>query len=177
MDGSAREAIETSWNAFIHVRALCPAARQSFIGETGYQSPPWYRQRGASYTVSLPAPINPEHLNRLREGASFVNRSFIITMAAILEAYDIVPYRVDPNRTLDGGDHVQIIKWLRNRYAHGEYEYDETNDYHVQTRKLLEAVLPGVAAETDGFPASIDSVLEPLKDGVLRYIDAVQRLA
>ncbi|MBN1460112.1 MAG: hypothetical protein JXA57_11270 [Armatimonadetes bacterium] len=175
MDSSAREAIETSWNAFIHVRALCPAARQSFAGKTSYQSPPWYRMRGASYTVTVPSEIDQEHLDRLREGASFVNRSFVITMAAILEEYGVVPYRVDPDRSLEGGDHVQIVKWLRNRYAHGEYEYDENNGYHVQTRELLEATLHCMSANSDGFRASIDSVLEPLKDGVLRYIDAVPR--
>ena len=177
MDRSAHDAVETSWRAFIHVRALCPSARDSFIGATSYQSPSWYRNRGARYTVSLPAPFTDDDLTRLQEGTSFVNRSFIITLAAILEAYEIVPYRVEPDRSLDGGDHVQLVKWLRNRYAHGEYEYDATNEKHVETRQLLENVLPDIADATEGFPASIDSVLEPLKDGVLQYIDAFERLA
>lgn len=177
MAEDAHAAVETAWQAFIHVRALCPSAHESAIGSTGWVSPGWYQARGAVYVVSLPGPMTSDEFDTLQRMTAFVNRSFVITLAAILEAYGIVPYRADPDRSLDGGDEAQLVKWLRNRFAHGQYDYDQADSQHVETRQLLEHLLPEVANRADGFPAAIDSVLEPLKEGVQRYIAAHQRLA
>jgi hypothetical protein len=101
---------------------------------------------------------------------SFVNRSFIIYMATVLEEYGVVPYRLNPDRTKNGGDHVQLIKWLRNRFAHGEWVYDASNTKHVDTWSLLTTLFPKHTLMSPNFDIPIDSVLEPLKDGVLEYI-------
>ncbi len=173
MNCEAYEAIERAWLACVKVRALCPGAREDAIGSTLYQSPDWYKARGVNYFVRSEGLLTEEGLASLREMTAFVNRSFIIVMAAILEAHDVVPYRIDPDRSRDGGDHVQLVKWLRNRFAHGEYEYDPGNALHVETRELMEELLPSTKhPERQGFPAAIDSVLESLKDGVLRYMRA-----
>jgi len=93
-------------------------------------------------------------------------------MAAILEAHRVVPYKDNPDRTKPGGDHVQLAKWLRNRFAHGEWVYDASKQKHVDTHKLLEKLFPKAAVSGPGFILSIDTILEPLKDGVLTYIRA-----
>ena len=173
MNREAYEAIKDAWQACVKVRALCPSAREDAIGRTVYQSSGWYRERGVNYFVKPDGPLTKEGLASLQQMTAFVNRSFIIVVAAILEAHDVVPYNTTPDRSRDGGDHVQLVKWLRNRFAHGEYEYDPNNKKHVETRQLLEILLPDTATPTlQGFPAAIDKILEPLKDAVLRYIAA-----
>lgn len=63
-----------------------------------------------------------------------------------------------------------LTKWLRNRFAHGEWTYDEKNRSHVETRELLERLFPRATECNKGFVLEIDTILEPLKDGVLTYI-------
>jgi hypothetical protein len=172
MNQSAFDAVEKVWTLTVKARARCPYADESAIGTNGYISPPWYRSRGAVYIVNLPKSLSEDDRNELIEIGSFINRSFIISMSAILEAYGVVPYRVQPDRTKPGGDHAQLTKWLRNLFAHGEWDYDASNQDHVKTRSLLVKLFPSAGAGEPRFVVSIDSVLEPLKNGVLEYIQA-----
>jgi hypothetical protein len=172
VNDGARTAIEDSWQAFVKVRALCPSANDDAIGAVAYASPGWYQARGAKYFVQPSRPLTPDDLEELRRMTTFVNRSFVITMAAILEAYGVVPYGTSPDLNKLGGGHAHLVKRLRNHFAHGEHEYDAANPRHVKTRQLLERVLPVGASKGPGFVTSIDTVLEPLKDGVLDYIAA-----
>ncbi|MFH1024550.1 MAG: hypothetical protein V1809_14310 [Planctomycetota bacterium] len=174
MNKAAYSAIEQAWQACVKVRALCPSTRKSAIGRTEYKSTNWFEKRGVTYFVRPQVPLTQEGLNELQQMTAFVNRSFIIVMAAILESYDVVPYCTTPDLSLDGGEHVLLVKWLRNRFAHGDYDYNPTDKSHVETRQLLEKLLPATKTpEMSGFPAAIDKVLEPLKDGVLQYISKV----
>jgi hypothetical protein len=122
--------------------------------------------------VNLAKPLTAADVAELNQIGSFVNRSFVISIAAVLETNGVVPYRADPDRTKPGGDHVQLTKWLRNRFAHGEWVYDANKPKHVETRKLIDNLFPSGATGGAGFITSIDSILEPLKDGVLAYIRA-----
>ncbi len=172
MNQSAFDAIEQVWTETVKARALCPYADKSAIGMNGYISPPWYQAHGAVYFVNLAKPLTEEDVNELKQIGHFVNRSFVISMAAILEAHGVVPYGSAPDRTKPGGGHVQLTKWLRNRFAHGEWEYDDSNQKHVDTFNLLVKLFPDTGAGGPQFVISIDSILEPLKDGVLTYIRA-----
>jgi len=170
MNQTAYDAIEEVWTLTIKARALCPYTTESAIGMKGYISPGWYQVHGAVYFVNLADPLTASDVKELNQIGSFVNHSFVIAMASILEANGVVPYRGDPDRTKPGGDHVQLTKWLRNRFAHGEWVYDANNPKHFETRRLLEELFPNGAAGGPGFITSIDSILEPLKDRVLTYI-------
>ena len=170
MNNAAFDAIEKTWALTIKARALCPYTDASMIGQAGYISPPWYRTRGAVYFVNLAKPLTSVDVHELNQIGSFVNRSFVISMAAVLEEHHVV--RPSPDHPIQGGDHVQLTIWLRNRFAHGEWEYNADEANHVETRTLLERLFPRGAAGGSGFVLSIDSILEPLKDGVLQYIRA-----
>jgi hypothetical protein len=172
MNKAAHDAIENIWRLTIKTRALCPHAEASLIGEKDYLSPPWYRARGAVYIVSHPQKLTEKDVQELNQIGKFVNRSFIISMAAVLEEYGVVPYGTSPDRSKNGGDYVQLTRWLRNRFAHGEWQYDVSNPKHVETRQLLETLFPQGATSEPGFVTSINSILEPLKEGVLAYIRA-----
>ena len=169
MNEAAYNAIERLWDSTVKARALCPCTDSKAVGLTGYISPEWYQKRGAIYFVNLAAPLKFEDVQELNHIGSFINRSFVISMMAVLEEHGV---RSPIDRFKNGGDHVQLTKWLRNRFAHGEYEYDANNKMHVETSDLLKKLFPGRAASGPNFGTPIDSILEPLKDGVLAYIRA-----
>jgi hypothetical protein len=172
MNKAAYDAIEKIWKLTVKTRALCPHAEASLIGATEYLSPSWYRARGAVYFVAHPKKLTEQDIQELNQIGESVNRNFIISMAAVLEEYGVVPYRNNPDRSKNGGDHAQLTKWLRNRFAHGEWQYDASDQNHVETRQLLEELFPNGTASEPGFVTAINSILEPLKDGVLAYISA-----
>jgi hypothetical protein len=172
MNQCAYDAIEQLWTLTVKTRALCPYIDKSAIGRKGYISPRWYQDHGAVYRVKLAKPLTAVDVTELNQIGGFVNRSFVISIVAVLETNGVVPYRGAPDRTKPGGDHVQLTKWLRNHFAHGEWEYNPDNQKHVETRKLIENLFQSGATGGAGFITSIDSILEPLKDGVLKYIRA-----
>lgn len=172
MNQTAHDAIERAWTLAIKTRALCPHTDPSAVGLSGYISPPWYQARGAVYFVNLAEPLRSQDVDELNQIASFVNRSFVITMAGILEMTGVVPFGSNPDTSKQGGKHAQLTKCLRHRFAHGEWVYDASKPKHVATLKLIDELFPKVAAVTSGleFIIPIDSILEPLKNGVLDYI-------
>ena len=172
MNKEAYDAVTKAWALTIKARALCPFIDESAIGRTGYISPEWYRERGAVYFVNLAQSLTAGDVQELNQIGSFMNRSFVISMAAVLEEYKVVPYKSKPDSSKEGSKHVQLTKRLRNRFAHGQWEYNADCNKHVETRELLEELFPEGSAKGSGFVTSIDDILEPLKDGVLAYIRA-----
>jgi hypothetical protein len=132
-------------------------------------NPEWYRARGAIYFVNLAQPLTATDVEELRQIGSFVNRSFVISMAAILEEYGVIRAGHDLDRSREGGDHAQLTRWLRNRFAHGQWQYNANDPEHRKTPALLEKLFPEAASGGSGFMPSIDGILEPLKDGLLTY--------
>jgi len=172
MNQRAYDAIKEVWTLTVKARALCPFIDTSAIGKKGYISPEWYQDHGAVYFVNLAKELTAADVKELNQIGSFVNRSFVISIAAVLETNGVVRCGANPDRTKPGGHHVQLTKWLRNHFAHGEWVYDANNPKHIKTRKLIENLFSSGAADGTGFITSIDSILEPLKDGVLAYIRA-----
>jgi hypothetical protein len=168
----AKDAIVSLWQQTVKARALCPVTDDSAIGMTGYMSPPWYQARGATYFVNLAQPLTGADVEQLKQIGSFVNRSFVIALAAILEETNVVPYQRSPDLKKDGGEHAQLAKCLRHRFAHGDWTYDDADNKHNKTRALLQKLFPTVPQLGTDWVIPIDEILEPLKDGVLRYVDA-----
>jgi|GEM_PF-1662088 len=175
MNDAAYQAVSKAWALTVKARALCPytdESDESWVGTSGCVSSPWYRERGALYFVISAQPLTKVDVQERNEIGEFVNRSFIISVAAILEEHGVVPYGKNPDTEREGGHHAQLVKWMRHRFAHGEWDYDPDKQNHVKTRRLLEELFPEESAKGSGFVTSIDKILEPLKDGVLAYIRA-----
>ena len=172
MNQAAYDAIQNAWTITVKARALCPYLGDTAVGKSGYMSADWYLDRGAVYFVNLATPVTLGDVKELRKIASFINRSFVISMAASLEEHGVVPYRGTPDSSKAGGKHAVLTKRLRNHFAHGEWEMDVAKPKHLRTRRLLEELFPSGAAEGPGFVISINTVLDPLKEGVLEYIYA-----
>ncbi len=114
MNQIAYEAIEKLWRQTVKTRALCPITRDSAVGMKGYISPPWYQARGATCFVNVSQPLQAADVAELKEIGSFVNRSFVIAMAAILEETNVIPYGMDPDVTVHApGSSVGGGRWAR----------------------------------------------------------------
>ncbi|MFC2105250.1 hypothetical protein ACFLS0_00610 [Candidatus Bipolaricaulota bacterium] len=171
MNQVAVDAIEKAWMRTVKARALCPYTDDRMIGASAFASPSWYKERGVEFFVKPAKELTVEDISELRGIGTFINRSFVITICAILEETGVCKYLTDPDSSKQGGEHVQLAKWLRNRFAHGEWEYDDTDGRHVETLQLQRKLFP-VTSAVDEFATSIDKVLEPLKAGVIEYIKA-----
>jgi hypothetical protein len=168
----AFDAIERLWRHLVKARALCPYMPDTMLGAEAYIAGDWYSGRGATYFVKPSRPLVRADLTEINETGGFINRSFVISMAAALEEHNVVPCGTGPNRAIPGGDHVQLVKWLRNCFAHGDSVYDATDKRCVRARQLLQELFPVPTQGTVGFVYSIETILEPLKNGVLQYIRA-----
>jgi hypothetical protein len=148
---AAYKAIEKLWASTVKARALCPLIDETAIGLDGYISSPWYQARGAVYFVNHAEPLTAKDVKELNYIGSFINRSFIISLVALLEEHKVVLFGSGPDTSKDGGNHVKLTKLLR----------------HIP--KYFKRVFPN---RDLSLSIPIDAVLEPLKDGVLAYIRA-----
>jgi hypothetical protein len=162
MNDAAYLAIEEAWKLTVKARVLCPIIDDSAIGMTGYISPLWYQAHGATYFANLAKPLTAADVEELRQIGSFVSRSFVISMVAILKEYRVVPYNHRPDCSREGSEYVLLTKWLRNRFGHGEWQYDVSKQQHRETRELLKRLFPEVASGASGFVTSIDGILDSM---------------
>ncbi len=168
MSNAAYDAIAEAWEITKLIRSLFPSTPYPESRFTEIVSPSWYQQiAGVGGQVSFLKPVTGKTLNNI---GKFVNESFVIFMMAILEEFEVVSDEKPIDLSKEGGKYVQLVRWYRNRFAHGESEFDPANPKHVETRALLEELFPNLAKSTTGFPTSIDSVLPDLVAGVLAYI-------
>ena len=170
MNKDANDAIEKAWTLTVKARALCPSISESAIGSTAYASPSWYQKHGAVYFVVPTEKLTAKHIIEIGHIGDFVNRSFVITMVAILEEYGVDISKKQLDCSKGGGKHTELAKWMRNRFAHGEWQYDASCPKHIETFERLKELFPNAISGEPCFVTSIDKVLEPLKDGVLTYI-------
>ena len=169
MNEAACYAIEKLWTSTVKARALCPLIdEESAVGQCGYISPPWYEDNGAIYFVNLAKPLTKEDVRELIHIGDFINRSFVISMVAVLEENDVLPSGTkldDLDCSKNGVNHVKLIKLLRHKFAHGKLKDAKLE----RISDLFKKVFPD---RDPGLSIPIDDVLEPLKDGVLAYIRA-----
>jgi len=112
---NAYNAIKNLWKLTVKTRALCPVARDSAKGKTQYMSPKWYRDRGAKYVVTRAKPLKAKDIEELAQIGSLVNRSFVISMAMILEENCLKILCDDPCKLSRDEQHALLTKWLLGR--------------------------------------------------------------
>jgi len=139
---AACEAIEKAWKLTQRIRGLCPSTNnpQSLVGQMGYRSGGWYRERSIDFIVRLPRPMTLDDAQNLNLMGTFVNTSFIITMAAILEGYEFTPYGDSVNKSKECWEFALLTKWLRNYFVHGEFKRTPTAEDIKKAKKTRPSV-------------------------------------
>jgi hypothetical protein len=159
--------IVSIWTNLILLRGLMPVTANS----SGYETPPWYSQRGVRCSVRFSGSagdgITPEQFEQARE---WTNRAFVLRMVATLEAFLPGRKRIHkfllPN--LPGMREWHHARQLRNAIAHGDL-LDDPKDVRE------EAVLfrRGTHGATE-CKLAINDVLEPLWARLLMFARRVE---
>lgn len=92
------------WNTFLQVRATHPYIRATHIGQTSYESAPYYKIKGLNFKVQFVKPLTKEDVERLNGLGYWVNQSVIVRFYALLEYYGVVSETKKINIELEGHD-------------------------------------------------------------------------
>ena len=163
----------------VSTRAVFPYVPKEFVGEKSYSTAPFYKQYGHSIDFIFSEPLTDNQIDNFDAIGRWINQNFLIRLCAILEYHEIIPKleKGRINTKLEGHNHVDILRRLRNILAHtsGRYNKDKAEE-----RKLLERIsktysLENSLSNIDTYPVPIDTLLIPLAEGCKRYIQALAK--
>ena len=171
--------LDNLWMNFKNCRAHFPAISNTMIGETIIPTAPYYVADGFQVSFVLNEPLDEHKINKIHEIGHWINQNFVVRLCALLESRDIIPKdekkRID--QTIDGWQGVDLVRRLRNYFAHSSGRYDSSKGEHVKTMDVLGEHL-GIDMEgRRDFPLSINTVLEPLFNGCKKYTKSKLNIA
>ena len=177
MDVSAEELcaqIDRLWDCFFRLKAFVPYTEDTMVGAQVLEGAPYYAAGGRALELHFEPPLTPEHIAEINESGLWLNENYVVRLYAVLESHDAIRYGEPVDQELEGGEHVAILKKLRNRIAHDDGRFDPEDTRHQKLAEDLSELYN--IEETDReshFHLPIDKVLKPMTDGVKSYVHAV----
>ncbi len=170
-----QEQIEQHWQNLLLIRSLTPYLKFSLIGYKSWHTAHLYKKEGYSATVWLDQPLTQEKIETINFASNSINQSFVVRLWAYLE-YCGVYEQID--HSLKGHDEIDILRRLRNHFAHKSGDYNPDNKKQRKTyNRMIEVFnldLQRYPESNRLFPVSIDEVLKPLVEGCKRYVKALE---
>lgn len=154
---------------FTNCRAYFPYMSQHNIGAREIITAPYYSSRGFHVIFQFDQPLDDAHISKNNEIAGWINQNFIIRLHALLESYSVA----NPiDHSVDGWKDVDLVRRLRNVFAHKNGKYDPTDHEDVKLVEELKRHLCVSEILNNGieFGLSIDTGIEPLFNGCKKYI-------
>lgn len=164
-------ACDALWRDFNNCKAHFPFVPLDAKGAKKVRTAPFYIAQGFDIEFYFSKGISEEGITRINQIGHWLNQNFIIRLCAILESFEVVS-KTETNKIdfkFEGAEHVNIVRRLRNCFAHSSGRYDPTDKDHKKTMQLIHDKL---GIPTDGatdWPISIDKVLNPLYKGCIMY--------
>lgn len=155
---------------FLKVRSRFPYMSEAAIGLTSFSPPPYYQSHGIDLEIHLTEPVTFEVKNENNTIAHFINQNFILRLYAILNYYGFVGETISLNKESPGFLEVDLLRRLRNIYAHSIGNYNPDNENHVKLREVMEKRFGINIIHYDEFPLNIDEVLDEIVAGCKIYI-------
>ena len=147
------------------------------IGERSCRTAPFYQRRGFGITFRFAEPLTAERIDEINEIGHWINQNYVVRLCALLEAHNVISRTRSINADLDGHDEVDILRRLRNEFAHTEGWYNPTGP---EQRRLQNRLIEHFSLEPENHPEAsdkfripIDEVLVPLTEGCKRYVQAL----
>ena len=167
------------WLDFNNCKAHFPYLSPDMKGRTRFKTAPYYLNQGFSIELAFSRGLSDEDINRINRVSSWLNKNFIIRLYAFLDFFGVIRRANQTSEgskidfTLQGAEHINIVRRLRHCFAHSSGEYDPENEDHQKTVMLIKNTL-GISIDglTD-WPISIDTVLKPLLDGCISYANQI----
>ena len=169
------EQIDSLWSRFFRLKALVPYTENSAVGTQTLHGPTYYAAGGLDVKFHFDAPLTAEGIADINESGRWLNENYVLRLHAVLESHGALQYGESIDEKVDGGQHVALLKKLRNRIAHDDGRCDSTDD---RCRRIAQGLqdLYGVetASHKDRFHLPIDEVLEPLTTAAKEYVNALE---
>jgi len=165
--------IEAQLSKLLSTRAVFPHMKENLVGARHCRTAPFYRHHGFDITFTFATPLTAERIGEINEIGHWINQNYVVRLYALLESYGVISKTKHINTELDGHEEVDILRRLRNEFAHTAGWYDPTDPEEKQLRdRIIEHF--SLNAETHPelrgkFPIPIDEVLVPLTEGCKRY--------
>lgn len=170
------EEIDLQRSYLLSTRSAFPYMSKAPIGKSNFETAPFYEWKGYGRDIKLREPLTEDKLNKIRAIGAWINQNYVIRLHAILEAHEVIPKEGKGNidQNLDNWYDVDLVRRLRNQYAHssGYYDPDENEERKlyeniVEYYNVAEAKPPDKATD---YPLSIDKVLIPMTAACENYI-------
>lgn len=160
--------IDTLRTKYTNCKAYFPHITENLIGHENIDTAPFYLNKGFYLTFSFSEPLTIEHIHKNNEITTWINENVIIRLCAMLESYNM--FSPEINHSIDGSKELDLIRRLRNVFAHSSSKY---NPNDKDKRRLVEELISHFKLDIDNpqeFPLNIDTVIYPLFDGCKRYV-------
>lgn len=162
---------EILWRDFNNCKAHFPYVPPDAKGAKVVKTAPFYIRQGFNIEIVFSEGLSEEDIERINQISHWLNQNFIIRLCAVLESFGVISTAKagQINFSLEGAEHVNIVRRLRNCFAHSSGRYDPKDKKHGKTMKLIADELGISINGLTDWPISIDTVLKPLYDGCIRY--------
>ncbi len=154
----------------IKVRARFPKIGEPQIGQTVIQLPEFFQKSGLNFELRFNSALTEESRKENNDIGHFINQNFVLRLYAILNYYEFLGESASLNKDSPGFIEVEIVRRLRNIYAHSLGRYNEQDSGHRKLRDVLFDRFNVDAKEYLEFPLNINRVLTPLIVGCKEYI-------
>lgn len=170
--------MEALYHKYMILRAHFPYTNEGMIGKRKLSTAPLYKNAlEMDIIFDFGKPLSAEDVKSINEIGGFLNENIIIRLCALLEEHKVLRSDTEVDRAIDGFEAVNLLKKLRNAFAHSLGRPDAKNPNHRALFRHLNKYLKlNEEIETaEHFPNSIDTVIIPLFKGCQRYADGVLR--
>lgn len=159
--------MEALWPSFVNCRVHFPYVDEGVIGKKCVPTAPYYIARGFRIAFVFSTPVSKAAVTRINEVGHWINQNFVIRLYALLDCHHLTE---SIDQAVDGWKDVDLVRRLRNYFAHGSGKYDRANKDHQRTMQELATHLGVDFSSESDFPLSINTVLEPLFKGCKKYV-------
>ena len=166
---SLLDAIDQLWKVFNHCKANFPGVSDEMVGAQVLGTPDLYLRQGYDNIFhQYPAPLTADKINDINHSGKWLNQNAIIRLYAVLDSHSAMQ-EIDSN--IEESKYIELIRHLRNSFAHGSGKYNKSKKKHKKTMKnICEVLNRNIDKKTD-WPLAIDNVLQPLFEGCKKYVE------
>ncbi len=130
--------IENQFQALLRARAVFPYMKEDIVGAMQCSTAPFYRNYGFDVTFSFAEPLTAEQIRKLNGIGHWINQNYVVRLCALLESYKIISQNRPIDPQLGGHEEIDILRRLRNKFAHTSGWYDPSGS---KDRKLRERII------------------------------------
>jgi hypothetical protein len=162
--------IESLENIFLQCRSVFPALSESLIGQTDFETAPFYVQRGYKVQIKTSTPITKNFLEQNNVLVKWLNENAIIRLFGIMNYYGLLE-KID--KTLSGSREVDLMRRMRNAFTKTGLNYrpEQPDNMRLREEVIQTFQLSDELNEREEIPTPIDKVVLKIFRACRQYIE------